>query len=92
MVKTSRLIKPRSNITVRKRKLYPLTSEERLKDIPSLYTEIPTNHVKKIVAAKEFFSNIIKQVPPESYKKFKIDYDAKDNISITETHEDNKSI
>ena len=91
-MKTSRLIKPRSNITVRKRKLYPLTSEERLKDIPSLYTEIPTDHVKKIVAAKEFFSNIIKQVPPESYKKFKIDYDEKNNINITETDEDDKSI
>ena len=88
----SRLKKHKSNITVRKRKLYPLTSEERLKDLPSIYTEIPTDWAKKIEAAKEVFSNIIKQVPPESYKKFKIDYDEKNNINITETDEDDKSI
>ena len=78
----SRLKKHKSNITVRKRKLYLLTSEERLKDLPSIYTEIPTDRAKKIEAAKEFFSNLIKQVPPESYKKFKIDYDEKNNINI----------
>ena len=88
----SRLKKHKSNITVRKRKLYLLTSEERLKDLPSIYTEIPTDRAKKIEAAKEFFSIIIKQVPPESYKKFKIDYDEKTNINITETDEDNRSI
>ena len=88
----SRLKKHKSNITVRKRKLYLLTSEERLKDLPSIYTEIPTDRAKKIEAAKEFFSNIIKQVPPESYKKIKIDYDEKNNINITETDEDDKSI
>ena len=88
----SRLKKHKSNITVRKRKLYLLTSEERLKDLPSIYTEIPTDWAKKIEAAKEVFSNIIKQVPPESYKKFKIDYDEKNNINITETDEDDKSI
>ena len=81
-----------TNITVRKRKLYPLTSEERLKDLPSIYTETPTDRAKKIEAAKEFFSNIIKQVPPESYKKIKIDYDEKNNINITETDEDDRSI
>ena len=88
----SRLTKFRLNITVQKWKLYPLTLEERLKDLPSTYTEIPTDHAKKIEAAKEFFSNIIKQVPPESYEKFKIDYDEKNNINITETDEDDKSI
>ena len=88
----SRLKKHKLNITIRKRKLYLLTSEERLKDLPSIYTEIPTDRAKKIQAAKEFFSNIIKQVPPESYKKFKIDYDEKNDISITETVEDDKSI
>ena len=86
------LKKHKSNITVRKRKLYLLTSEERLKDLPSIYTEIPTDRAKKIEAAKEFFSITIKQVPPESYKKFKIDYDEKNNINITETDEDNRSI
>ena len=65
----SKLRKERGSITVRKRKLLPLTSEERLKDLPSIYAEIPTDWVKNIEAAKEFFSNMIKQVSPESYKK-----------------------
>ena len=72
--------------------MYLLASEEKSKDLPSIYTEIPTDRAKKIEAAKEFFSIIIKQVPPESYKKFKIDYDEKTNINITETDEDNRSI
>ena len=29
------------NVTIRKKKLLPLTSEDRLKDIPSIYIEIP---------------------------------------------------
>ena len=61
-----------SNVTLRKRKLYPLTSEERLKDLPSIFTQIPTDWTKRIEAAKFFFSNIIKQVPPESYKNLKL--------------------
>ena len=81
-----------SNVTLRKRKLNPLTSEERLKDLPSIFTQIPTDWAKRIEAAKEFFSNIIKQVRPESYKKFKIDYDEKNNINITETYEDDELI
>ena len=48
----SRLKKHKSNITVRKRKLYLLTSEERLKDLPSIYTEIPTDRAIEIEAAK----------------------------------------
>ena len=32
-----------SNVTLQKRKLYPLTSEERLKDLPSIFTQIPTD-------------------------------------------------
>ena len=48
----SRLKKHKSNITVTKRKLYLLTSEERLKDLPSIYTEIPADRAKKIEAAK----------------------------------------
>ena len=31
------------NVTIRKRKLLPLTSEDRLKDLPSIYTKIPTD-------------------------------------------------
>ena len=72
--------------------MYLLASEEKSKDLPSIYTEIPTDRAKKIEAAKELFSNIIKQVPPESYTKFKIDYEEKNNINITETDEDDKSI
>ena len=48
--------------------------------------------MKGIEAAKDFFSNIIKQISPESYKKFKIDYDEKNNINITKTDEDGKSV
>ena len=72
------------NVTVRKIKLLPLTSEDRLKDLPSIYTKIPGDRTKKIESAKEIFSNIIKQIPPESYKKFKIDYDQSNNIDISE--------
>ena len=72
------------NVTVRKRKLLPLTSEDRLKELPSIYTKIPADRTKKIESAKEIFSNIIKRIPPESYKKFKIDYDQSNNINISE--------
>ena len=34
------------NVTVRNRKLLPLTSEDRLKDIPSIYTNIPADCTK----------------------------------------------
>ena len=72
------------NVAVRKGKLLPLTSEDKLKDLPSIYTQIPADWAKKIEAAKNVFSNIIKQIPPESYKKFKIDYDQSNNIDISE--------
>ena len=57
------------NVTIRKRKLLPLTSADRLKDLLSIYTQIPVDWAKKIEAAKNVFSNIIKQIPTESYKK-----------------------
>ena len=62
----------------------PLTSEDRLRGIASIYTKIPRDRAKKIAAAKGVFSKIIKQIPPESYKKFKIDYDQSNNINIEE--------
>ena len=71
-------------ITIRKRKLLPLTSEDRLKELPSIYSKIPVACHKKIECSKEVFSNIIKRVPPESYKKCKIDYDQSNNINISE--------
>ena len=74
---------PYDNVTNRKRKLLPITSEDRLKVLPSLYTEVPTDQSKKIEATKKVFNKIIKQVPP-TYKKFKINYDENNNITIDE--------
>ena len=81
------------NVTVRKRKLLPLTSEDKLKDLQRIYTTIPADRTKKIESAKEIFSNIIKRIPPESYRIFKIDYDQSNNIDIGEikcTSDDNE--
>ena len=39
---------------------------------------------KKKEVAKNVFNNIRKQIPPESYKRFKIDYDQSNNIGISE--------
>ena len=61
-----------------------LTSEDRLADLPSIYTQIPADRVKKIEATENVFSYIIKQILSESYKKFKIDYDQSNNIDISE--------
>ena len=36
------------NITTRKRKMMPLTSEDRLKETPSIYSIIPANKTKKL--------------------------------------------
>ena len=75
---------PYANVTTQKRKLLPITSNERMKDLPSIYTKIPTDLAKKIEAAKQVFDKIIKQVPSEIYKKFKIDFNEKNNITIDE--------
>ena len=72
------------NVTIWKRRLLPLTSEDILKDLPNIYAQIPADWAKKIEAGKNVFSNIIKQIPPESYKRFKIDYDQSNNIDISE--------
>ena len=72
----------------RKRKLLPLTSEDRSKDLPSIYTTIPADPHKKIESAEAIFSNISGQIPPESYQKFKIDFDESNNINISETKYD----
>ena len=73
------------NVTIRKRKLLSLTSKDRRKDFSSIYAKIPTDKFKKGEAAKDVFSNIIKQILPESYKRFKIDYDQSNNIDINES-------
>ena len=73
------------NVTIRKKRLLPLTSEDqRLKEMPSIYSLVPANKIKKIESGKNIFSNIIKNIPPESYKKFEIDYDQSNNINISE--------
>ena len=41
------------NVTVRKRKLLPLTSEDRLKELPSIYSKIPVNRNKKLNLQKK---------------------------------------
>ena len=74
--------KPYDNITTRKRKLLPTISERRLKELPSLQTEISTDQTKKMAAAKNFFDKIIKQVPSTPQKKFKISSNDKNNITI----------
>ena len=72
------------NVTIRKGKLLPLTSEDRLENLPRIYAKVPADSTKKIESAKENFSDIIKQIPPEYYKKFKINYDQSNNIDISE--------
>ena len=54
----------------------------------SIYSLVPANKIKKIESAKNIFSNIIKNIPPENYKKFKIDYDQLSDISISEINSD----
>ena len=49
--------------------------------MPSIYTTIPADRAKKIEAAEKAFDKIIKQVPP-TYKKFKINHNEKNNITI----------
>ena len=75
-----------------KKKIISTNSRREIKDSLSVLAEIPAVRVKGIEAAKDFFSNIIKQISPESYKKLKIDYDEKNNINITETYEDDELI
>ena len=82
-------------ITTRKRKLLnsyqkPLTSEDRLKALSSIFKKIPADDHKKIESTKEIFSNIIGEIPPENYKKFKIDLDSSDEININQTKGDSE--
>ena len=46
------------------------------------------NKIKKIESAKNTFSNIIKNIPPEDYKKIKIEYGQSNDISISEIDSD----
>ena len=62
---------PYNTTSQRKRKLLPLTSEERLKELPRIYQTIPTDPYSKIESTKEIFSDVIGRIPPESYKNLK---------------------
>ena len=44
---SSKLKNKFKNVTIRKRKLLPLTSEDRLKGLPSIYTKIAAYVAKK---------------------------------------------
>ena len=71
-------------MTSRKKRLKPLTSENKLKEMSSIYNLVPANIIKRIESDKNIFSSIIKNIPLENYKKFKIDYDQSNDISISE--------
>ena len=49
---------------------------------PTIDKMVPTNKRKAINSAKKIFSNIIGNVPPESYKKFKIDYSPQKSLNL----------
>ena len=68
----------------------PLTSEDRLKALSSIFKKIPADDHKKIESTKEIFSNIIGEIPPENYEKFKIDLDSSDEININQTKGDSE--
>ena len=59
-----------------------------MKDLPSIYTTFSADPHKKIESAKAIFSNIIGRIPPESYTKFKIDFNESNNFNISETKYD----
>ena len=75
------------NVTKRKKRPSPLTSDDRLEEMPSIskHSLVPAN---KTESAKNIFSNIIKNTPPEDYKKFKTEYDQSNDISISEIDSD----
>ena len=79
---------PYNTTSQRKRKLLPLTPEERLKELPSIYQLVPVDPYNKTESTKEIFSDIIGRIPPEIYKKIKTDFDKSNNINISETKYD----
>ena len=66
---------PYENIATQKGKqVMPITSEKRLKELPSIYTEIPADQTGKIEGTKTFFDKIIKQVQDTPKKNINIQY------------------
>ena len=54
---------------------------------PDINTLLPTNKRQSVQSAKKNFSNIIKNVPPENYKKFKIEYSPQSNLVLDDEDE-----
>ena len=52
--------------------------------VPSIYTLVSPKKEGKIKSGKKIFSNIIKNIFPETYKKFKIQYDTSNDITVDE--------
>ena len=77
--------KLRGNIKAGKRKLFHELDElVEIKELPSIFTTIPTDWSKKIRAAQKVFNKVIKQVPSTDRKKIKINYDETNNLTIQE--------
>ena len=55
------------------------TSENRLKELPKIYTETPAYQTGKIKAAEKIFDKILKQVPSTPQKTVKVTFDEKTN-------------
>ena len=77
--------KLRGNIIAGKRKLiHELDELDKIEELPNIFTTTPTERSKKIRAAQEVFYKVIKQVPSTDRKKFKINFDETNNITIQE--------
>ena len=69
----------------KKRQLATNTSENRLKELPEIYTEIPADQTGKIKAAENIFEKILKQVPSTPQKMVNVTFDEKtDSWNIEE--------
>ena len=55
------------------------TSENRLKELPEIYTEIPAYQTGKIKATEKIFDKILKQVPSTPQKTVNITFDEEIN-------------
>ena len=69
----------------KKRQLATNTSENRLKELPEIYTEIPADQTGKIKATENIFEKILKQVPSTPQKMVNVTFDEKtDSWNIEE--------
>ena len=76
------------NVTKRKKKrqtVAPMTWVES--EEPSINTLLPTNKRQSVQSAKRIFSNIIKNIPSENYKKIKIEYSPQNNLTFNDEDE-----